>query len=104
MDKTGLVLVLNDNVTEKQLKELGFVKDSCIQYPDNNGNYHDGFTYEFLSIDPISRSISMASGVDWVNGDEELLKFYELVKLGYVHTEEVILEDDQAEEDVLEVK
>lgn len=104
MGKTALVLVLNDDVTEEQLKELGFEKDSFYQCPDEDGNYDDGFTYEFLSIDPIDRTISIASGWDGVNGDEELLKFYELVKLGYVHTKEVTLGDDQAEESVLEVK
>lgn len=97
MSKTALVLVLNDDVTEEQLKELGFVKDPGIQFPDKNGNYYAGFTYEFLSIDPIDRTITMASGWDGVNGDEELLKFYELVKLGYVHTKEVPVEDDGVE-------
>lgn len=97
MSKTALVLVLNDDVTEEQLKELGFVKDSFYQCPDEDENYHDGFTYEFLSINPIDRGIYIASGWDGVNGDEELLKFYELVKLGYVHTKEVTVEDDGVE-------
>lgn len=97
MGKTALVLVLNDDVTEERLKELGFEKDPFYCCPDKDGNYHEGFTYEFLFIDTIDRTISMASGWDGVNGDEELLKFYELVKLGYVHTEEVPVEDDGEE-------
>jgi hypothetical protein len=72
------MLKIKDNVDLKELEKFGFEKDS---YSPNYfyTNEYD-YCYEFLRVDIYTREIFISSGVDEVNGGEELIKFYQLIK------------------------
>lgn len=76
-----MALRIKPNVDLKELEKFGFVKDShCPNkfLPDCD------YCYEFLRVDIYCKKIFMSSGVDEVNGDEEIIKLYDLIKADLV--------------------
>lgn len=69
------MLKIKDNVDLKELEKFGF------KY---NDNYHIHYEYNFLIIEVNTRKIFIGSGVDEVNGDEEIIKLYDLIKADLV--------------------
>lgn len=81
------MLKIKDNIDLKELENFGFKYDHyCC---DKEGN--DCLLYSFLSISPCNRTISISSGVDEVNGDDEIEKLFDLIQAGLVEKVEVQL-------------
>lgn len=74
------MLKIKEGFDLKELKRLGFAKD-CFTTCCNNS---DCYTYYFLSICPKCREILIMSGVDGVNGCDEINKLYDLITSGLV--------------------
>ena len=70
------MLKIKDNVDLKGLEKYGFIIDN--HFVDKT------YSYEFLAIDVLTKKIFISSGVDEVNGDEEIIKLYDLIKADLV--------------------
>jgi hypothetical protein len=71
------MLKIKDNVDLKELEKFGFEEDIRFIRPK-------AYSYKFLVVFENDKSISIESFVDEVNGDDELLKFFDLIKAGLV--------------------
>ena len=76
-----MALRIKDNVDLKELEKYGFMKDS---YCPNKILPDYDYCYDFLRIDIYNKKIFISSGVDEVNGDEEIIKLYDLIKADLV--------------------
>ena len=75
------MLKIKDDVDLKELEKYGFEKDNHC--PSTSGNDYD-YCYEFLRISVDDKEIFISSGVDEVNGSEEVTKLYDLIKADLV--------------------
>ena len=74
---TKYKLKIIDTVDLRLLEDLGFVYDDEMTFPPC-------YRYRYLCIFIDSREIKISSGYDDINGNVEILKFYELTTLGIV--------------------
>ena len=74
------MLKIKDNVNLKELEKFGFEYTPYCR--DKEGN--DCLIYCFLSISPYDRTIAISSGVDEINGDDEIEKLFDLIQAGLV--------------------
>lgn len=74
------MLKIKDNVDLKELEKFGFKIKSC--FTDKYGKTM--YAYGFLVASRITRELSISSGVDEVNGDEEIAKLYDIIKADLV--------------------
>jgi hypothetical protein len=75
------MLKIKEGIDLKELEKYGFIKDS---YCPNKILPDYDYCYNFLRVDIYNRKICISSGVDEVNGDEEIIKLYDLIKDGLV--------------------
>ena len=74
------MLKIRDGVDLKELEKYGFEYEDLF-YKDTHYAYYN---YEFLTVNLYSKEIFIASGVDEVNGSEEVTKLYDLIKADLV--------------------
>lgn len=70
------MLKIKDNIDLKELKKYEFIIDN--HFVDKT------YSYEFLAIDVLTKQIFISSGADEINGDKEIIKLYDLIKVGLV--------------------
>lgn len=69
-------LKLKDDVSLAYLEAFGFEYNDHLSF--------DNYARDFLAVDKNTREINIYSGVDEVNGNEELIAFYILMTAGLV--------------------
>ena len=74
-------LYIKEDIDLKELEKYGFEEDTSC--PSKIKGLDD-YTCGFLRVDIANRDITISSGYDEVNGNKELLKFYELVQNGLI--------------------
>ena len=74
----GLKII--DNIALEKLTEFGFAPDTHWF----NSSCKPMLSYEFLGVDPDTRELCIGTGFDYLNGNLELVKFYDLMQAGLV--------------------